>query len=69
MADVLSGKVSGVHDVEVHIERPDGSRVIVIVNIVPLIDGDGHIVGAMNSFYDFADRKFLDGTAEKPPAK
>ena len=57
MADVLNGKVSGVHDAEVHIERPDGSRVIVIVNIAPLIDGDGVIVGAVNSFYDIADRR------------
>lgn len=38
MGDVLSGKVAGIHDAEVHIERPDGSRVIVIVNIAPLTD-------------------------------
>src|SRR6476619_4461072 len=33
MGDVLCGKVPGIHDAEVHIERPDGSRIIVIVNI------------------------------------
>jgi hypothetical protein len=33
MGDVLSGKIPGTHDAEVHIERPDGSRIIVIVNI------------------------------------
>src|SRR5438105_6986914 len=38
MGDVLTGKVPGVHDAEVHIERPDGSRVIVIVNIAPVLD-------------------------------
>ena len=57
MADVLSGKISGVYDTEVHIERPDGSRVVVIMNIAPMIDDDGAIVGAINSFYDINDRK------------
>lgn len=57
MADVLSGKVPGVFDAEVQIERPDGSRVIVIVNIAPMIDDSGTIVGAINSFYDVKDLK------------
>ncbi len=57
MADVLSGKVSGVHDAELHIQRPDGSGVIVIVNIAPLTDDEGDIVGAMCSFYDVNDRE------------
>ena len=50
MADVLTGKVSGVFDAEVQVERPDGSRVVVIVNFVPMIDNDKKIVGAINSF-------------------
>ena len=41
-----------IHDAEVHIERPDGSRVIVIVNIAPLMDDRGEITGAINCFYD-----------------
>ena len=60
MCEVLSGKISGVYDAEVHIERPDGSRVVVIVNIVPLFH-DGQIVGAANSFYDVADRVYVAG--------
>ncbi|MEX0735067.1 MAG: PAS domain-containing protein [Steroidobacteraceae bacterium] len=59
MADVLSGKVMSVHDAEVHIERPDGSRVSAIVNIAPLIDDGGKIVGAINSIYDVADRNYI----------
>lgn len=51
MGDVLCGKMPGVHDAEVHIERPDGSRVIVIVNIAPLMDDQGEIRGAINCFY------------------
>src|SRR6478672_1340810 len=57
MSDVLCGKVPGIHDAEVHIERPDGSRVIVIVNIAPLMDERGEIRGAINCFYDVTARK------------
>lgn len=57
MGDVLSGKVPGTHDAEVHIERPDGSRGIVIVNIAPLTDDRGKITGAINCFYDITERK------------
>jgi signal transduction histidine kinase len=57
MGDVLTGKVPGTHDAEVHIERPDGSRIIVIVNIAPLKDDRGEITGAINCFYDVTTRK------------
>jgi signal transduction histidine kinase/ActR/RegA family two-component response regulator len=64
MGDVLSGKVPGVHDGEVIIERPDGSRVIVIVNIAPLIDDQGAIIGAINCFYDVTERKNFEQERE-----
>lgn len=57
MGDVLTGKMSGVHDGEVHIERPDGSRIIVIVNIAPLKDERGEVIGAINCFYDVTERR------------
>ena len=57
MAEVLIGKASGVYDAEVHVQRPDGSRVVVIVNIAPLIDDNGVIVGAVNSFVENPLRK------------
>ena len=60
MGDVLTGKMPGVHDAEVHIERPDGSRVIVIVNIAPLMDERGEIRGAINCFYDVTERKRME---------
>jgi PAS domain S-box-containing protein len=62
MGDVLSGKVQEVHDAEVQIERADGSRVIVIVNIAPLTDDRGAIVGAINCFYDVTERKRAEQT-------
>jgi signal transduction histidine kinase/CheY-like chemotaxis protein len=44
-------------DQEVVIERPDGSRVTVLVNIAPLFDGDGGLIGAVNCFQDLSAQK------------
>lgn len=57
MADVLSGKIPEARDKEVQIERPDGSRITVIVNIRPLKNECGEIVGAINCFVNITDRK------------
>jgi len=48
MAEVLSGKIPETHDAEVFIERPDGSRMTVVVNIRPLKNERGEITGAIN---------------------
>ena len=65
MADVLSGKIPGVSDAEVVIERPDGSRVTVIVNIAPLPDERGQFSGAINCFYDVTERKKYEQLAQE----
>ncbi|MDZ4858121.1 MAG: PAS domain S-box protein [Candidatus Hydrogenedentes bacterium] len=57
MAQVLSGAIPHLTDGEVHIERPDGSRVVVIVAIRPLKNEHGEITGAINCFYDITERK------------
>ena len=57
MAEVVSGKVSEVRDGEVQVERPDGSRVTVLVNIRPLKNERGEITGAVNCFVDITERK------------
>jgi signal transduction histidine kinase/ActR/RegA family two-component response regulator len=57
MAGVLSGAVPFVHDGEVHIERPDGSRMVVIVTIRPVKNQQEKIIGAINYFYDITGRK------------
>jgi PAS domain S-box-containing protein len=57
MAVVLSGKVPEVRNVEAMIERPDGSRIAIVVNIVPLKNDKGTTVGAINCFYDITERK------------
>jgi two-component sensor histidine kinase/PAS domain-containing protein len=57
MAEVLSGKISEARDAEVLIERSDGSRVTVVVNICPLKNQRGEVTGAINCFYDITERK------------
>jgi hypothetical protein len=42
---------------EVHIERPDGSRGIAVVDIEAVKDSDGNIIGAVNYFQDITERK------------
>jgi PAS domain S-box-containing protein len=57
MAEVLSGKIPEARDMEVQIERPDGSRVTVIVNIRVLKNARGEITGAINCFVDITERQ------------
>jgi signal transduction histidine kinase len=59
MAEVLRTGVEA-RDLEVVIERPDGSRLTVLVNIVPLRNSAGELIGAMNCFQDITDRKRAD---------
>jgi PAS domain-containing protein len=57
MAEVVTGKISEVLDAEVLIERPDGSRVTVVVNIRPVKNERGEVTSAINCFYDITARK------------
>src|SRR4029453_16252417 len=65
MAEVVSGKIPEACDAEVLIERPDGSRVTVIVNIRPLKNERGEIIGAINCFYDISERKRAEAERER----
>ena len=65
MAEVLTGKIQEARDQEVLIERPDGSRVIAVVNIRPLTSSDGELTGAINCFYDVTDRKLAEAALIK----
>jgi len=65
MAEVVTGVMSEARDAEVIIERPDGSRVTVIVNIQPLRNEDGDIMGAINCFYDITERKEAERERER----
>jgi signal transduction histidine kinase len=63
MAEALRG--GSVHDEEVIIERPDGSRLPVRVNIGPLRDPEGHIVGAINVFQDISGTKQAEAAVRR----
>ena len=51
-------------DVEVIVERADGSRVTVALNIDPLRDPKGEIVGAINCFLDISERKRVEAALD-----
>jgi PAS domain S-box-containing protein len=57
MAEVVAGKKTAVNNQEVILERPNGSRVVVVVNIRPLKNKNGKVTGAINCFYDITQRK------------
>jgi signal transduction histidine kinase len=65
MAEVASGKIKEARDQEVLIERPDGSKVTVIVNIRPLRNQAGEVTGAVNCFYDISERKLAEAALIK----
>ncbi len=46
-----------VRDEEVMVERPNGARVTVLINIDPLLDANGNLVGAVCCFQDVTERK------------
>jgi len=60
MGQVLSGKLALARNLEAVIERPDGSRITVVVNIVPFRDAQGKITGAINCFYDVTGLKRVE---------
>ena len=64
MADVLRTGVSA-REQEVHIERPDGSRGIALVDIEAIKDSGGTIVGAINCFQDITARKRGEEAAQR----
>ena len=52
---VLTGR--GTRNEEIHILRPDGSVILASVNIDPLFDQAGRLIGAINVFEDITRRK------------
>ena len=60
MAEVVSGKLAHVRDAEVLIERPDGSRITVVVDIRRIMSAQGEVAGAINCFFDITERKRIE---------
>ncbi len=55
---------TAVRDAERIVEQADGSQVIVSINIDPLRDAKGNVVGAVNCFLDITERKRMDDELE-----
>ncbi|MGY6156303.1 PAS domain-containing sensor histidine kinase [Paraburkholderia graminis] len=45
---------------EIVMERPDGSRIVALVNIRPLRDAHGRVEGAINCFQDITARRHME---------
>ena len=53
-----------VRDAERLVERADGSRVTLSINIDPLRGASGELIGAVNCFRDITERKRMDAALE-----
>jgi PAS domain S-box-containing protein len=51
-------------DQEAIIERPDGSRLTVLINIAPIFDDNGKQIGAVNCFQDLSAQKQAEAERE-----
>jgi PAS domain S-box-containing protein len=63
LAEVLA-RGEPAREVEVIVERADGSRVTVALNIDPLRDAKGEIIGAVSCFLDISERKRVEAALE-----
>jgi two-component system, chemotaxis family, CheB/CheR fusion protein len=63
MAEVVL--FGGERNEDMVIERPDGSRIVVRVNITALRDPQGRLVGAITAFDDVSDRKRIEDDAAR----
>jgi two-component system CheB/CheR fusion protein len=52
-------------NVEAFVERPNGSRLPVLLNSAPLKNAEGEIAGAITSFIDIRERKFVEAALIK----
>jgi len=59
MVDALRRGTS-YRNIEVQVEQPSGKRIWILVNIDPLRDVAGEIIGVINCFQDITDRKLAD---------
>ncbi len=63
LAEVLTHGMP-LRDKELLVQRHDGSQVFVSLNIDPLRDAGGKLVGAVNCFLDITERKRMDDALE-----
>lgn len=54
-----------VKDKEMVLETPDGIRIVVNVNISPIYDKKGFLIGAIDCFHDITHKKEIEGSLAK----
>jgi PAS domain S-box-containing protein len=54
-----------VHEEEMIVERPDGSRVVILITIDPLLDAQGALMGAISCFQDITEREHVRAALER----
>lgn len=59
----------GCRNEEVVIERPDGTRIVALVNIEPILDANGQPAGAVNTFLDITARKHAEDELRESEAR
>jgi PAS domain S-box-containing protein len=64
MLDVLHEGIV-IRDQEVILERPDGSRIYVAINIDPILNHAGEVIGAINVFLDISERKLAERQSQQ----
>ncbi len=64
MVNVLRHGVA-IRDTEVILERSDGSRFYAVVNIDPIFNRRGDVIGAINVFVDISERKLAERQSQQ----
>ena len=62
--DVLESGLP-VREAERVVQRPDGATIVVSLNIDPLRDGDGKLIGVVSCITDITERKRMDSALEQ----
>jgi signal transduction histidine kinase len=57
MADVATGRIAEALGTEMLVERPDGARISVVVNIRAMRNERGEVTGTINCLYDITESK------------
>ncbi|MFP5469521.1 MAG: CheR family methyltransferase, partial [Alphaproteobacteria bacterium] len=68
LAEVLRTGIPA-NNVEVSIERPDGLRVPVLINIAALTDAEGEVTGSITSMTDIRERKLSEEAIQQEKRK
>jgi PAS domain S-box-containing protein len=64
LGEVLRTRKS-IRDEEVTVERANGKRLVVVINVDPLFDAQGELIGAISCFQDITERKQMTDALDR----